>query len=362
MTPLPSSLVAGPCRALLVGASAVLAVALVASLATVAAPPGHTASRQRSEPGAAAASRVENPSERQVLAISVDGLNPRTLRRLGRGRAPHLWRLVDEGAATLNARTSVEQTVTLPNHTGMVTGRRIKRRHGGHGVTWNHHRPGSTVQEAAGHGVGSVFSRVARAGRRTALFATKQKLSLFARSWPDGVHRVTIRPGDDLGVLRRARADLVRRDRAFTFLHLGGPDAAGHQHGFRSRGYRRAVRRVDELVGKLLRAVDRKPALRDLTILLTADHGGPRGTTHHGRADRPANYTVPFLAWGPGIASAGLYRINPDYRYPGSSRPGYQWGRQPVRNGDLANLALDLLGLGPVPGSLMNAEQNLRVR
>src|SRR4051794_24570135 len=76
----------------------------------------------------------------RVLAISVDGLNTEAIRRLGATGAPTFHRLLTEGAATLNARTELEQNVTLPNHTGMMTSRRVDRRHGGHGVTWDDDR------------------------------------------------------------------------------------------------------------------------------------------------------------------------------------------------------------------------------
>ena len=76
-----------------------------------------------------------------VLAISIDGLNPAALERLGVRGTPSLHELAAAGASTLNARTERELTITLPNHTGMVTGRRIDSRLGGHGVTWNDDRP-----------------------------------------------------------------------------------------------------------------------------------------------------------------------------------------------------------------------------
>ncbi len=67
---------------------------------------------------------------------------------------------------------------------------------------------------------------------------------------------------------------------------------------------------------------------------------------------------MPFAVWGPGIAPADLYDLNPGYRDPGRTRPGLR-GKQPVRNGDVANLALRLLGLDPVPGSLFGAKRTL---
>lgn len=294
----------------------------------------------------------------RVLAISVDALNPRALTKLGRGALPHLWRLVDEGAGTLNARSQYELTKTLPNHTSMLTGRRIDRRTGGHGVTWNGDRPGTTVQGAAGHDVASVYTVVHAAGGTTAFFGAKTKFRLFRRSWGDDVDLFRVYEEQDLRAVRAARADLVAAHRAFTFVHLGVADRVGHERGFMSRAYLDAVRRVDALVGRFLAAVARHPDLDDLVIVLTADHGGV-GPSHY-QVGQLGDMRVPFVAWGPGVERGDLYDLNPSYVNPARTRPDLT-GPQPVRNGDLANLVTDLLGLGPVPGSEFDDTQDLRV-
>ena len=50
----------------------------------------------------------------RVIAISIDGLNPRAIQKLGKSRTPTFHRLMREGAYTLNARTVREQTSTMP--------------------------------------------------------------------------------------------------------------------------------------------------------------------------------------------------------------------------------------------------------
>ena len=93
-----------------------------------------TPARPSATPGSA---RPSSRSISHVVAISIDGLNPRAISELGPSGAPTFHRLMREGASTLDARTEREQTRTLPNHTGMLTGRRIDARRGGHGVTYN---------------------------------------------------------------------------------------------------------------------------------------------------------------------------------------------------------------------------------
>lgn len=330
---------------------ATLAVVGATAVGADAATPDEDARRAWSTPG---------PVD-SVLVVSVDGLNPTALARLGRSGTPNLHRFVRQGASTLNARTEWEMTVTLPNHTGMVTGRRVEAATGGHGVWWNDERlEPRTVQTAAGHDVSSVFSVVHDAGGSTALFASKTKFSLWDRSWPDAVDLTTLVDANG-ALVEAARDDLRVASRGLRFVHLSLPDKVGHDHGFMSPRYLDAVRRVDRLVGRLVRTVRRDPVLRAHTaVVLTSDHGG-RGDGHYDPT-KVFNYRVPFMVQGPGVdAGADLYELNDDYRDPGRRRVGYGAARQPVRNGMVANLALDLLGLGPVPGSEHDVEQDLDV-
>jgi predicted AlkP superfamily pyrophosphatase or phosphodiesterase len=344
--------------------------AVVASLVLALAPACDAGSGAPSEPSRESAAGGPSPTTsgvadhdvRRVLVVSVDGLNPRALRLLGHRRAPHLHRLLAEGASTLEARTAVERTETLPNHTSMVTGRPVDSRHGGHGVTWNDARPEpATVHEAAGHRVASVFTVLRRAGLSSIVFVSKPKLTLWTRSWPAAVDRMVVREDND-ALVRLAARDLRGRERGLTFVHLSRPDVVGHAEGYMSRDYLAAVAETDGRIGRLLDALEQGPAGPDGTALvLTSDHGG-RGRSH-GDPTRLVNQRIPFLVRGPGVAAgADLYDLNPDYADPGRGRPGYGAARQPVRNGAVADLVLDLLGLPPVPGSSIDADQDLDVR
>ena len=297
----------------------------------------------------------------RVVAISVDGLNPDAIDQLGEAGTPTFHRLMAQGASTLNARTEVEMTVTLPNHTGMVTSRRVDRAHGGHGVTWNDDRlVPRTVQAAAGHPVGSVFSVVAGAGGSSAMFAAKTKFSLFKRSWPAAVDRSVIEE-DNTALVKATRGDLATRSRAFTFLHISLPDVAGHAYGWFSPEYLAAVKRSDYLIGRVLATIGKTAESREHTlVIVTADHGGLG--PGHSDPRLLADYRVPFFVWGPGVpAGTDLYDLNPTYADPGTRRVGYAASRQPVRNGDVGNLALDVLGLPPIPKSGLDYAQDLEV-
>ena len=342
-----------------------LAAAGAASAADVRGSAGRDAAGQ-----AAAANAVN-----YVVAISVDAFNPDALDALGPSRAPNFHRMIDEGASTLNARTVWSNASTLPNHISMITGREVKDfdPYHGHGVKLNNYQT-TTVRDIAGERVDSVFSVVHDAGGRTALYSPKPKFDLIDRSW-NQTHGARDRVGADNGrdkidvfmrddeatMVADLRQRLKNRPPAFSFFHMGLPDKVGHQSGFMSEPYLTAVADVDAMLGRVFNRITRNDDLAGhTTVVVMGDHGG-LGEKHTAPSE-VANYTVPFLAWGAGVANGeDLYALNDDRRDPGLGRPKYNVV-QPVRNADVANLATDLLDLPPIAHSQMNKPQTLDVR
>ncbi len=343
-----------------------LLVALGLVMRATGAPPAFDAGNEPSEPF------------RFVLVISVDGLRPDAIAVGGSDRLPNLNRLAG-GASTMNARTDPDFTITLPNHTCMITGRPVS---GPNGHLWTGNLdppPIATLQLHAGHDIDSIFTVAHEHGLRTGLFYGKSKFSLWVKSYNVGhdeqkwaITRSRMCPTID-GVTDGAIEALSDWDRGLIFLHYATTDLVGHAHGWdvsRGSAYMQAVADIDAQLGEILQAIDSDERHRATAIILTADHGGGAPRTTHEDPAQALNYTIPFLVWlGDGAPRADLYEINAAVRHdPGTSQlasPGADDEAsehlQPIRNGDAANLALSLLGLPAIPGSTINARQDLRV-
>ena len=313
-----------------------------------------------------------NGRAQRVIHISIDGLRAD---HVTSSLMPNLTRLRNQGASTLNARTDPAYTQTLPNHHSMFTGHPVKSGDG-HGVDYNVDK-GRTVHQEAGGYVASVFDIVHDRGGSTSVYAGKSKFDMVNRNWGanGAVDRVGVNDGRDKideyrqvspsAAVDRLRTALNQRPNLeYVFFHIRDPDNAGHQHAWGTSRYRTAVTTADSILGRVVDLVQGNPAWRDSTaIIVVADHGGPTGGLFHSDASRVGNYTIPFVVWGPGVrAGADLYALNQDdRREPGSARV-WLGGVQPIRNGEVANLALDFLGYPPVPGSTLNRRQDLDVR
>lgn len=318
-----------------------------------------------------------------VILVSVDGLRQDMIVADPAGPTPALARLL-RGAHTLEARTDPDITITLPNHLDMLTGRFVGGDHGHAWVTNNDPpgvRDGGTLEQHAGEYIASMFDVAHDHGVATGVFVTKTKFWLLVQSYngdrgaPDTVPPDHGRDKIDVFGFSRDTATVVQqclawlnvpRERSLMFLHLGAADAAGHQHGWdleETSAYRRAISAIDAQLGLLLEAIDRSEALRGRTaIILTADHGGGDPFKSHTVTKNPVNFRIPFLIWlGTDTPAADLYDLNPQRARPEVIE---QLPRDapapPIRNGDAGNLALRLLGLPAIPGSTINAAQDLR--
>jgi hypothetical protein len=306
-----------------------------------------------------------------VIHISVDGLSGPLLQQLvatdTTGDFANFARFVAEGATTWNARTDYTHTITLPNHTSMLTGRPVSRPSGWpntahHGWTDNSDPdPGETLHNAGNPNlsyVASVFDVAHANGRSTALFASKSKFVLFQNSYDP---KIDVYVNGSAASMQAAFLTQMAASRfAYVFVHYSTPDDAGHDHGWGSEEWDDAVRTVDDWLGQIFALIAAESALAGHTlVILSADHGGT-GTGHNDETNA-ANYTIPFFVWGAGVqAGADLYALNAGARAnPGAARPSYTAAVQPIRNGDGGNLALAALSLPAIPGSSINDEQDL---
>lgn len=318
-----------------------------------------------------------------VVHISVDGLAPGHLQALiDAGEVPNFARMQSAGAWTNNARTDFDFTITLPNHVAMVTSRPVRDKAAspsaivGHQWTINSD-PGERTLHSNRHDyVASAFDVAHDNGMRTSMLAGKSKFVLFDQSYDErnGAPDTT---GEDNGrdkidfYLRAGSAEATDRFIVemeadpfhYSFIHYADPDSAGHSKKWGSPEYNDAVKAIDGCLGKLFALVDGDDRFRDKTaVILTTDHGGTG--YNHGFNTNPLNYVIPFYVWGAGVKHGDLYAKNPSTRVdPQAGSPAYsERDRQPIRNGDGGNLALKLLGLGPIPDSTINAAQDLHVQ
>jgi predicted AlkP superfamily pyrophosphatase or phosphodiesterase len=313
-----------------------------------------------------------------TILISVDGLASRYLEEvIAAGNAPSFEYLQQHAAWTHNARTDKTYTITLPNHTCMLTGLPVWSAPGfepfrAHFYTSNSDPFANEVLHTrrvpARNYTPSVFDVAHDHGLTTALFASKTKFSLFAASYndagrpdeigvDDGPRKIddVVIDTNSLQLVDALENALLTQPANFTFVHLHDTDSTGHSLGWGSPQYLAAVAYIDTLLGRVIDAIESGPLMNRTALIVTTDHGGV-GTGHYD-ADDPQVFQIPFYVMAPGVTPGDAYASFENRFDPGDVNPEYRDPRQPVRNGDSGNLALYLLGLPPIPESVIHSAQ-----
>jgi phosphopentomutase len=96
---------------------------------------------------------------------------------------------------------------------------------------------------------------------------------------------------------RTARSELASMQSGVLLMYLADCDGAGHAHGWMSRPYLAAAKRIDEAIEEL-----RSIAERDLLIVVS-DHGGGGVSPRDHDAPHPLNDAIPLVLAGPTVRS-----------------------------------------------------------
>jgi predicted AlkP superfamily pyrophosphatase or phosphodiesterase len=280
------------------------------------------------------------PVPAHVLTVLLDGANANVLYdAVAAGEMPHLASLVENGTAFAHGALASLPTVTLPNHTTLMTGAHP----GHHGVlhnawydrtlgrtivtespaTWheamNWLRPGvETVHEAVHRSrPGAVTAAINEPADRGADYSTMDVLRTgdvgplqegVARPVPHA-EQSWYRASDayrwgslvDASAVVQASAlwggELFGRRYGlptFCWVSFSLTDSAFHEGGPHSEIARAALRDTDARLGAVLAAVDAAGALDESAVLIVADHGmeqvGEEVTA----------------GWGPALDAAGI--------------------------------------------------------
>lgn len=229
---------------------------------------------------------LKSPASRVVL-VSVDGLRADALERWS---APVLSRLAREGASTTGA-TTVTPSLTVPAHLSLLAGVPPEE----HGVFSDAVR---FTQEMAA--LDPLF-RHARDRDRTAVAFMSEEgpLAGFDEALrcrqAFGLDSLTLTPPRGLAAVERALPSLSNQEVSLLFVHIPDPDVAGHDHGWESAEYGRAVLRADSAVGEIVQA-----ARSDSTLfMVVSDHGGggAYGPHQHGSSSEE-DVRIPLIVWG----------------------------------------------------------------
>ena len=255
---------------------------------------------------------------RHVVGFLFDGTNSNVLYDLAAaGEAPNVARLIEMGTAYQQGAMAGLPTVTLANHTSILTGR-LPAHHGILHNAWYDRRTGRqiitnspatwpTAMETLTEGVESVHDAVHRTwpdaftasvNEPADIGADYSTFDFFRRGQvppipetPDGLPHMTerfVRPSKDCswstivdhmgvdqatGIWSGRYLDVTYPHPRFMWCNFTLTDAAMHEGGPHSDQAAAAVRDSDGRLGEILAAVERAGVFDDTAFVLVADHG-----------------------------------------------------------------------------------------
>ena len=229
-----------------------------------------------------------------LIVIGIDGLNVADLQKTP---TPNIDKMMQNGSYTLSAK-AVLPTKSSPNWASMImattpTAHEIKS----NGWQRKDIANKTYCEGKAGETIPTIF-KIFREQNETANIACFHQWKDFGRLVEANVFSDTKHTNSKNKTLNAATQYIETQNFDLLFLHFDHVDHAGHFRGHGSKAYRRAVAKADKIVGKIIKAVEKKGILSQTTFLLVSDHGG-KGHGHGGNS--PEEVNIPWIWAGAGI-------------------------------------------------------------
>ena len=231
---------------------------------------------------------------KHVIVLGIDGCSPNGIIQ---APTPNIDSLVAHGSWTYEAKAQMP-TVSSPNWASIIDGVPPKD-HGIWSNSWQRKQIRDSVYCGGRKGqVSPTIFKVLRESDKHAQICCIMEWWSFRRLVEPGV--CSIRQRTILEGVTDFRVPTVINVRKpkFLFIHFNDVDETGHKYGHGTKEYYDAVARVDQSIGKIVKAVKHAHMLESTVFVIIADHGGI-GKGHGGSTPQEVN--VPFIISGAGI-------------------------------------------------------------
>ena len=228
-----------------------------------------------------------------IVVIGVDGLSPAGIEQAD---TPHIDALMARGASTMHAR-AVMPTSSSSNWASMIMGAGPEQ----HGITSNDWKPGKHAITPVARGAGGIFPTIFSAVREQRPEAALGVFYDWGGFGPLVEENVANAKQDCEGpedTVNRAMDFFAAARPLITFMQLDHVDHAGHDQGWGSEAYGKAVEVADAIVGRVVARIDQAGCTATTVVLVASDHGGSK--KGHGGVTME-ELEIPWIIAGPGV-------------------------------------------------------------
>lgn len=224
----------------------------------------------------------------RVVIVVLDGLRPDAIDAFA---LSNIREMALNGASTMSART-VSPSCTWPAMTSLMSGVSPET----HGILRDSaHVPKPRTRLLP------LPALVSQAGYHTAIFMRRLP-TLYRGTARLITKRLGFAEAHFVGttaqeVMMSAAKRLRPLHRGLTVIHLADADQAGESHGWMTKEYGEACRRLDEAVA-LLTTITAFNSDPETLVIALADHGGGGVTLNDHSEEHPLNWTIPLMLGG----------------------------------------------------------------